>query len=549
MLLDNTLLDSSDDVFAPTDFESCLNAKGLYSPQQFVLRLSPRIHELIDRLGEKTVIYGDEIDEETLQAYSTYVHETVHWWQHKGSTSGFVRSMLYPSQTHGNMQHLLDLVTLVGPNKSILAWAEDIQVRDMFRPPRADSLSNSIVNNFMDSEFYLALTYKPELAVDIYVDKYFECAGHSFNVAYGHVLLALRDNVDQEGLIFPGDSGWENKFMELREQNANGYHKLSPINLAPVGLLHLLEGQARFIQLQFLSFATGGITLREAGEAGLLDGYYGKAFTVFLKMTKSIEPENVDDPLVALFMLICDLSINPTAGFPSQILDFENFYLDADPGIRFAFLCDAVASQHPGLRTFIKSYSRDEYLEAVSLLTSACGYESPMHALESVASWESKQPKVARLMEEYRTFEFGPPNIAIRILLAEFIEFCKDKLQRPEFFCWTGAWLTGKRSGDPELQLWLKHLSLYSDKADDGGIFPRLIAGRTQEAVHNAFNGFYAATISYDMTKQWVLRRGPFKLEYRWLTKSYSEEVVSQAAKELFKKTYGVSIDDFQIIP
>jgi len=548
MLLDNTLLDS-DDILTPDDFESCLNARGLYSPQQFVLRLNPRIHELIDSLSDKTIIYGNAIDEDTLQAYSTYIHETVHWWQHKGSTSGFIRSMLYPSQTHGNMQHLLDLTALVGPNKSIQAWAEDVQERDMFRPPRADSLANSIVNNFMDTEFYLALTYNPELATDIYTNKYFECAGHSFNVAYGHVLLALRDTIDQEGLVIPDDSGWENEFTALRDKKVDGYYKTTPITMAPVGLLHIMEGQARFIQLQFLSFATGGITLKETGEAGLLDGNYGKAFTVFLKMTGSVDPENIDDPLVALFMLICDLSINPTAGFPSQPFNFEYFYLDADPGIRFAFLCDAVAKQHPELRTFIKRYSRDEYLEAVRLLASTCDYANPMHALESVASWGTIQPRVARLMEEYATFEFCQPNIAVRILLAEFIEFCKDKLQRPEFFCWAGAWLTGNRSGDPERHLWLKHLSLYSDKADDGGIFPRMTPGRKEDAIHTAFNSFYAAIISYDMTKQWVLRKGPFKLEYRWLTKTYSDEAVSQSAKGVFQKIYGVSIDDFYIAP
>jgi hypothetical protein len=447
------------------------------------------------------------------------------------------------------MQHLLDLTALVGPKKSILAWAEDVQKPDLSLPPRADFLANIIVNNFLDSEFYLALTHKPDLAINIYNNKYFDCAGHSFNVSYGHVLLALRDNIDQDRLIFPDDSEWENKFMALRDQKADGYYFSTPIDLAPVGLLHIMEGQARFIQLQFLSFATGGMSLREAGEAGLLDGVYGKAFTVFLKITESIEPENVDDPLVALFMLICDLSINPTAGFPSQILDFEYFYLDADPGIRFAILCNAVAKQLPELRTSIKSYSRDEYLDAVRLLTSACGYENPMHALEAIACWETNHPKIARLMEEHRTFEFGPHNLPIRVLLAEFIDFCKDKLQRPEFFCWAGAWLTGNRSGEAELQLWLKHLSLFSDKADDGGIFPRVIPGRTEEAVYNVFNSFYATTIIYDMTKQWVLQKGPFKLDYRWLTKSYPEEGISHAAKRIFQKVYGVSIDDFHIAP
>lgn len=548
MLLDHALLNPSDEVFDPVDFKSCLNAEGLYSPQLFVLKLSPRNHALVNGLVAKTPLYRDEIDDEALQAYSTYLHETVHWWQHKGSTSGFVRSMLYPSQTTANMQHLFDLTALVGPKKPILTWAENMQRRNLSRPQEADVLANIIINNFKDTEFYLALTYKPELAVSIYDDIYFECAGHSFHVAYDLVLGALRDNVDPESQIFPDGSEWEKEFMTLENQKTEGYYYGTPVRLAPVGLLHIFEGQARFIQLQFLSFARGGMSLREARVANLLEGEYGKAFEVFLKMTNSDEPEHIDDPLVALFMLICDLSINPTAGFPSQIVDFENFYLDADPGIRFAVLCDSVARCHPELRTFIKSYSRDEYLEAASLLTDACGYESPMRALESIASWETKQPEVARLMEEHRTFEFGPPNLAIRVLLAEFIEFCKDKLQRPEFFCWAGAWMVGTRNEEAERELWLKHLSLYSDREEDGGIFPRMIRGRSKEAIYRTFNNFYVANMTYDMTRQWVLQSGLFKFDFSKINKSIPEEVMTPAVKEVFKKQFGVSIDDFQIV-
>jgi hypothetical protein len=38
----------------------------------------------------------DGIDSETIQAaLSTYLHETVHWWQHIGSTAGLVSSLAY----------------------------------------------------------------------------------------------------------------------------------------------------------------------------------------------------------------------------------------------------------------------------------------------------------------------------------------------------------------------------------------------------------------------------------------------------------------------
>ncbi len=72
--------------FDTPTFEASLNAHGMYETMRFVLRLSPRNHELMDSIqnGEYD---GDEIPPEALRAYSTYLHETVHWWQHVGSTS------------------------------------------------------------------------------------------------------------------------------------------------------------------------------------------------------------------------------------------------------------------------------------------------------------------------------------------------------------------------------------------------------------------------------------------------------------------------------
>ena len=75
------------------DFPAILNVRGLYSTTEFVLRLSPRIHQLIDAVPSG-VYSTDDLDAEIIQAFSTYLHETIHWWQHIGSTSGLVRSIL-----------------------------------------------------------------------------------------------------------------------------------------------------------------------------------------------------------------------------------------------------------------------------------------------------------------------------------------------------------------------------------------------------------------------------------------------------------------------
>jgi hypothetical protein len=77
--LDPELLDAARSLpDAPSDFAACLNAYGTYNNIHFVVRLSPRVHQLLNAVP--TGIYAtSELDSETIQAYSTYLHETVHY--------------------------------------------------------------------------------------------------------------------------------------------------------------------------------------------------------------------------------------------------------------------------------------------------------------------------------------------------------------------------------------------------------------------------------------------------------------------------------------
>jgi len=85
MNLQNALLDhwqsrdTNDDAF-----RAAHGARGLYSTFQFVLRLSPEVHHQLEKLP--TGIYSGHLDFDAKQAFSTYLHETIHWWQHIGSS-------------------------------------------------------------------------------------------------------------------------------------------------------------------------------------------------------------------------------------------------------------------------------------------------------------------------------------------------------------------------------------------------------------------------------------------------------------------------------
>src|ERR1035438_7597145 len=85
------LCDSGEEFLAvPLDLNACLNSHGLYDPLRFVLRLSPEVHRKIEAL--QVAYAAGKVDFEGLRAHSTYVHETIHWWQHAGSTIGLMLS-------------------------------------------------------------------------------------------------------------------------------------------------------------------------------------------------------------------------------------------------------------------------------------------------------------------------------------------------------------------------------------------------------------------------------------------------------------------------
>lgn len=96
--------------------------------------------------------------------------------------------------------------------------------------------------------------------------------------------------------------------------------------------------------------------------------------------------------------------------------------------------------------------------------------------------------------------------------------------------------------------LWLRHLSLYSDHAEKDGVYPRKFPYRDDAAVKSTFDRFYGSMALYELTEQWLLKDGPFTCDFSWMTDNYDPAVFRNWANESFKTAYGVSIDDFEIV-
>jgi hypothetical protein len=239
--------------------------------------------------------------------------------------------------------------------------------------------------------------------------------------------------------------------------------------------------------------------------------------------------------------------MNPTRGLPLDIKIFENFIRDVDVGVRFTLLCEVV-SELPHLKQAIIEYSKDEYVSVSEELTERAGYDQPIMGLTAVREWLNKAPGLPKLMREYETFDYDLANLPIRVFLSHFVAFYGDKLEHPEFFCWAGTYMSGQRSmADPQA-LWLRHLSLFGDRGDRHGVYPRQRPNRSEEAVKKTFNRFFGTMALYDLTRQWILKDGPFVCDFAWLSENYDQTRAEAWGNDTFKQIYGVTLDEFEIV-
>ncbi|PXA87399.1 hypothetical protein DMC47_32325 [Nostoc sp. 3335mG] len=540
--LDPALINPTSD---PLVFEATLNAHGTYTTEHFVLRLSPRVHELVEALtNHKTDDYEPE---ELIQAYSTYLHETVHWWQHMGSTAGLILSLAYPAQIYGSMVFLQAFAREVGGVKPVKAWADRELIEGKTHEDPGLAAANIAVNNALDISYYKQLAMSPRSALEHERSPFFLGVGHSYLKAYGDTVSAINGSCDFESGQFPDPESWDGEMRRLHENRCEGFPYGPRPPLAEIGLRHIFEGQARFCQIQYLAAAGGPESLETYRTDGYFAPLYVDAFELFLRLTMAEWPERYDDPLVGLFLLICDLAINPTRGFPLDIESFDDLICDMDAGARFTRLCLA-AAEMPELQKAVQTFSALEYRYVTARLTERCGYDDPRVALRAIVGHVGDQGPIDALMEEHRTFAFSGVNMPVRVLVAHHIAFSRDKLERPEFFCWPGIYMAGEKATDDTRALFIEHLSLFQDRADTRQIFPRAMPGRSHENIRALVNGFFSGMLVYDLAVQWTLRPGPFRYDFGWLTGKAENEALIDVAKRQFQHYYGLSPDDCRLV-
>jgi hypothetical protein len=523
-------------------------ARGLYNPMQFVVRLHPKLQADLAAIVDG-VYTANQLKPEVILAYSTYIHETIHWWQHIGSTSGLIMSLCFPAQAHVNFTRLKTLLNKIGPKKPLRRFHLDNsgKVSD-----EVETILNLVLNNWHDIEFCRWLAINPHSVQEIVTNPYFDSIGHSYDVTLTACIWLLSQIGDPKFKVLPNPQTWEKAFTGLRNRKVAGYYFGSPIYLPPLGARAIFEGQARFSQLQYLYFASGGsLSWQDFQQLGMLEGVYVEAFSLFLKLLDEHPPASIDHPLVALFLLVCELSINPTEGLPFDILHFESFVPSVDPGMRFYLLTQAIQRKHVSLKMAITKYSKERYIEASEILSRELVCPPPLVAAERVASWPQQTDGFRQLIEEDIAFRFAPENLPVRLFVSRFINFQKDKLEYPEFFTWPGVWFNERGedglSLDQTRAIFNRNEAPFLD-APDGEVRPRLIEGRSESDIYDTFNQFYAWNANYAMIRQWHIEDGPFNLDFNWLTTRWTQEEMLSWAKNIFKDNFGVGPDDFTIL-
>lgn len=525
------------------NFASAVNGnrlRGSYNPLQSVVRLHDDILKALDR---------NDMSFERIQAFSTYLHETIHWWQHVGSHLGFITSLSYPALAHMAQR---DLKTLVDRNeiyKPILAY-------DQYYYSQTGSYNNievnRILNYYHDIRFATAYISNNENIRYMLKDKrFFLNIGHCFHMLWSMSINVLSVSIDPHFNFLPKIKDWSPKFLELERSQIPGFTTDADVTISSLGTHAIYEGQARFNQLQYLAIGSSDLSYEKFAEMGMLQGIYIEAFDLFLMITGIDRPNSLNNSVIGLFLLICDVAINPVEGFPSDIIDYNSFIISNDPGMRFTLLCQNVAVNKDRWENAVKDYSRDEYVMLSEELCDSIVCLPPLRGSAIAASWAEEHMDVKKMMAEEADMKFSNENLVIRLFISKYIRFQEDKLKYPNIFCWPGKSMTGELSKEIDLEtvekVFEKHQALFTNVVG-GEIRPTLYEGISEDNIMDTFNSFYMNNTTYDMTMKWITEMGAFTYDYQWLSPQYNSDDVKNYVRNNFKDVYSIYPEEIKIL-
>ncbi|MEO6286813.1 MAG: hypothetical protein ABIN80_05085 [Dyadobacter sp.] len=409
---------------------------------------------------------------------------------------------------------------------------------------------NFILNTYHDIEYAKQFLFNNLNIYNIEKDhRFFLNMGHCFHEFWNKAINTVASTIDREFSFLPKTNEWRRSFEDLANHKVDGFYIESTMSISPIGIRAIFEGQASFNQMQYLTLTLDeDLSYSDFKDQGLLHGIYLEAFELFLTITKYEKPESLLEPVVGLFLILCDIAINPTNGFPIEIYDYENFIYKNDPGIRFTNLCNAIHQSEEDFLNMITDYSKDEYIEIESILCEKIGCKSSYRTIETVLDW-CNNDSILKLLEEEQNHSYVNYNFPVRVLFSKYIRFQEDKFIHPNIFCWFGIYGSSRSKNvdfDIVNSLFNKHHALFIDDYDDE-VKPVMFEGKNENAISQTFNAFFQYSILFDMVNKWVSEEGEFSYDYKWLSNKPVHELTSVIIED-FKQMFGIYPDELIIL-
>ena len=512
-------------------------SRGSFDPLVKVTTLAPSLAQQLDtRGGELPPTSVERGGSDAVRAYATALHETVHWWQMIGTTTGLITGLTTATQATACAPYLAEAIEAVA--KPVLGFLQA-------HPEQVSSEHSAwkAASRWRDLEVGYALTVDPlhafyQLQKNPFL---YESVGYALAQHVATTTSFIEQVVGEHSLPMPDKEEWTRFITKARESGARGF-ELGTLAKMKLGARHLFEGQARMVELCYRERAVERRSLIEFAEDGWLDGHYGAAFEYFLKSLGREMPEDPQDPLASLFLLACDYALNPESGYPSPTGPAEAWVQSTHPGLRFERLCSVAALHLPELEETLEKLSRRRYEDVCAVLAKATGWSAPHDVARVIGERVATHDLWGSLPASTDT--------AAHLVLAAHQSFCATKAELPHFFCWPAAYLTDESDSGDELEAFQRLLELYSPPfhtgLEGGGVdtahLPELEPGHQQKAVSD----YFRATAIYELMRQWLAQDGPFRFEYSWKPRVSEKEIESLVAT--FEQSVGVRMQDIRTL-
>ena len=512
------------------------NFKFMFMPLTYQFYNSLKSVALID-FGENDVKLINAPDKVLLLSYATFLHETYHSWQSYGTTLGFMNIMGIAAQ--GALGGILREVTNNDLVKPLYIQENNPQIYHM-------------VNTFFDIEFGSALLFYPNKRMEIFKSPFYVSTGHSCRYLFQEALKLIDSTLKFENDIISYYDEWEHEFQRLNDNKVDLYFNKSPMLKSDFGACEILEGQARFQELQYLySMDSEFFNWDIFEEFKFLEEPYSTVFNYYIKYLDINFPTTPISKEVNLFLLICDIALTPDVGYPNRICDYKNFVRDINPYCRF-INCMNIIKLNMSILNYVEDISFESYIYVSEFITKELNYVNLRDCYKKIISTSNSIEIVSELKLKYQEFSYNSKNsnnILVEYYYMHHLNVIENKYMYPEFFCWTGQFITGKfnKYSDQKIQEIMNNVSPpFISLGMDEKI--NLYSIHESKKGHNEFASYFFNYQTFnDLIRQLITKPGEFQYNYAWNKYDNDNEFMTYF-KEKFKLNTNRAFEDFTFL-